>query len=186
MIDNNDILKKRVYAFTTDCLIIVITNYFFIASFIDFIKLVFFHFTMKTQLFFIQKLEIMTSATLATLFFSYFTIFYFVTNGQTMGKNLFGLRVVSSEGEIGIKQAIQRSSSYLFCALFGSFLFALSFIRKDGKSLADVMSKTSVIYDDKTKCKTSEVQTEFQLELMDAIHNQEVEKIVPVQKNKAA
>ena len=186
MIESNDILKKRVYAFTTDFLIVVITNYFFVASFIDFIKLVFFHFTTRTQLFFIQKLEIMSSVTLATLLFSYFTIFYFVTNGQTMGKTLFGLRVVSLTGEINLKQAMQRSFSYFFCAMFGSFLFALSFIRKDGKSLADIMSKTSVVYDSKIQNKSSEIQTEFQLELMDIIQYQKNEKKLLKQENKAA
>lgn len=151
----DDILKKRVYAFTSDFLIVIITNYFFIASFINFIKAIFFHLPTNTQLFFIHKLEIMSSLLFLTLIFSYFSIFYFVTNGQTMGKILFGLRVVSPEGEITLKQAMQRSASYLFCAIFGSFLLSLSFIRKDGKSLADIMSKTNVTFDGKDNEKSN-------------------------------
>ena len=103
-----------------------------------------------------------------------------------MGKLLFGLKVVPLKGEISLTQAMQRSASYLLCAMFGSFLFSLSFIRKDGKSLADIVSKTSVAYDEKSKNEVSEAQTFFQLELINVTQNNKDEKIIPEQSNKVA
>lgn len=187
MFQTSDILKKRVYALTTDFFIVVIANYFLMASFVNFIKTVFFHFPLRAQLFFIHKLGMMSSVSLMTLTFAYFSIFYFATNGRTIGKTLFGLKVTSEDGEITLKQAMQRSIAYFICAIFGSFLFALSFIRKDDKSLADVLSATSVVYDQKMEASSTETGTEFQLTLMDSLQdqdqNQEAEYFKP---NKAA
>lgn len=183
MFQTSDILKKRVYALTTDFFIIVVANYFLMASFTNFIKTVFFHLPIRAQLFFIQKLGMMSSVSLMSLAFAYFSIFYFATNGQTMGKSLFGLQVVSKDGHITIIQAMQRSFAYFACAFFGSFLFALSFIRKDDKSLADIFSGTDVVYEESVK--VAETGTEFQLTLIDSI--QEQSEVPPIfEENKAA
>jgi uncharacterized RDD family membrane protein YckC len=171
MFKSNDILKKRVYALTTDFFIVVVTNYFLMASFTNFLKVVFFHFPLRAQLFLVHKLAMMTSVSLMSLTFAYFSIFYFVTNGRTMGKTLFGLKVTAPSGEMTLKQAMQRSFAYFTCAIFGSFLFALSFIRKDAKSLADMFSGTSVVYD-----KTEVATTEFQLTLLSEIESFEENK----------
>jgi uncharacterized RDD family membrane protein YckC len=184
MFQTSDILKKRVYALTTDFFIVIVTNYFLMASFTNFLKTVFFHFPLHAQLFLVHKLAMMTSVSLVSLTFAYFSIFYFVTNGRTMGKTLFGLKVVSAEGELTLKQSMQRSLAYFACAMFGSFLFALSFIRKDDKSLADVFSGTSVAYDIKD---TADVTgTEFQLSLVEAINESPPEEIEYFEQNKAA
>jgi uncharacterized RDD family membrane protein YckC len=127
----------------------------------------------------------MTSVSLMSLTFAYFSIFYFVTNGRTMGKTLFGLKVVSAEGEITLKQSMQRSFAYFICAMFGSFLFALSFIRKDDKSLADVLSRTSVAYD--IKDEKIIASTEFQLPLVESMNeSQQDEEVEYFEQNKAA
>jgi uncharacterized RDD family membrane protein YckC len=169
MLKTGDILKKRVYALTLDFFLIVITNYFLIASFTNFLKTVFFHFPIRIQLSLVKNLGMMTSVSLMSLTFAYFTIFYFVTNGKTMGKTLFGLKVMSEDGEITLKQSMQRAAAYFACAMFGSFLFALSFIRKDKKSLADVFSGTTVTYDLEASTEKTQKGTEFQLTLADFI-----------------
>jgi uncharacterized RDD family membrane protein YckC len=167
MFNTSVILKKRVYALTTDLFIIVMSNYFFMASFTNFLKTIFFHLSTNTQIFMVNKLSLLSPVLLTTLTFSYFSIFYFVTNGHTMGKIIFGLKVVSQNGDITLKQSIQRSLAYLSCAFFGSFLFALSFIRKDDKSLADIFSKTDVILDVKIENPEEIFGTEFQLSLIE-------------------
>jgi hypothetical protein len=43
---------------------------------------------------------------------------------------------------------MKRSAAYIVCAMTGSFLFSLPYFRKDHKSLADLISKTSVVTDD--------------------------------------
>lgn len=139
------ILKKRVYAFTTDLGIVITVNYFMMAAFNQFIQTVFFHFPFKAQMFLINKLAMMTSISLMSLTFAYFSLFYFMTNGRTMGKSLFGLQVKNADGEeLTLNQSMLRAIAYFTCAITGSFLFALSYIRKDQKSLADVFSGTMV------------------------------------------
>ncbi len=187
MKQNNDMLKKRVYALTTDFFIVVVTNYFLMASFTGFLKTVFFHFPLRAQLFLIHKLSLMTSVSLLSLTFAYFSIFYFVTNGRTMGKTLFGLKVITNDelldSELTLNQSMKRSFSYIVCAMFGSFLFALSFVRKDEKSIADIFSNTNVTYDrkDENKMSTQSFGTEFQLTLIDSIKMQEENAELPDQ-----
>ncbi len=179
----SDLLKKRVYALTMDFFIVVVTNYFLMASFTNFLKTVFFSLPLRAQMFLVQKLAVMSSISLLSLTFAYFSIFYFVTNGRTMGKSMFGLKVVTEDNtEMTLKQSMQRSIAYLTCAMFGSFLFALSFIRKDKKSLADVFSNTSVAFDQYTEEK---VGSEFQLTLLDSISS-EPTFISSEEENKAA
>lgn len=170
MFQTSDLVKKRVYALTMDFFIVVVTNYFLMASFTNFLKTIFFYLPFRSQLFLISKLAVMSSVSLMTLTFAYFSLFYFVTNGHTMGKTMFGLKVRNSDNsEISLKQAIQRTLAYFVCAMFGSFLFALSFIRKDGKSLADVLSGTTVDYDKVIIEEKEKIGTEFQLTLLQTV-----------------
>lgn len=167
------ILKKRVYALTADLGIIVFTNFFLMASFNQFIHTVFFHFPFEAQLFLIKKMSIINSISLMSLTFTYFTLFYFVTNGRTMGKTLLGLQVKNLDGsELTLNQSILRSLAYFTCAIMGSFLFALSYIRKDEKSLADIFSGSIVGHDSYDEVAQG---TEFQLSLIKAEHDHELE-----------
>jgi uncharacterized RDD family membrane protein YckC len=160
------ILKKRVYAFTADLGIVVVANYFLMASFTHFVETVFFYFPTKVQLFLINKMAVMSSISLMSLTFAYFSLFYFVTNGRTVGKSFFGLQVRNTNGEeLSLQQSMMRAIAYFTCAITGSFLFALSYIRKDEKSLADVFSGTTVELDFFEEKMTG---TEFQLTLLEA------------------
>lgn len=165
MIQDMSVLKKRVYAFTADLSIIVVSNYFLMAAFTHFVQTVFFHFPMRMQLFLINKMGVMSSISLMSLTFAYFSLFYYVTNGRTMGKTLMGLKVENADkSELTLWQSMSRALAYFTCAMFGSFLFALSYIRKDQKSLADVFSGTHVSLDTPDK----DAGTEFELALVEA------------------
>ncbi len=166
------ILKRRVYAFTIDLGIITVTNYFLMAAFTQFIQTVFFHLPMKAQLFLVNKMGAMTSVSLMSLTFAYFSLFYFVTNGRTMGKTLFALKAQNADKtELTLYQSMLRALAYFTCAMTGSFLFALSFIRKDEKSLADVFSGTHVVTD------VPEEVTEFKTVLTIATEETAVEYV---------
>ena len=178
------ILKRRVYAFTADLGIITVSNYFFTASMTKFIHTVFFHLPMKTQMFLISKMGMMFSITLMSLTFAYFSLFYFMTNGHTMGKSLFGLKVQNADkSELTLQQSMFRALAYFTCAMTGSFLFALSFIRKDQKSLADVFSSSTVVFDMPDE---AVVGTEFQLALRAVEDLPEKEFEEEYEENKAA
>lgn len=187
MFTTNELLKKRTWAMTMDLFIVTATNYFLMAAFTNFIRTVFFHFPIKAQLFLIQKFTMMTSVTMLSLMFAYFSLFYYVTNGRTMGKTIFGLKVVNEDhSEITLFQAMKRSFSYFVCVIFGSFLFALSFIRKDQKSLADLFSSSSVVLDTPKPVAAEETGTEFQLTLLHSVQAQEAEEPEYFEQNKAA
>lgn len=163
------ILKKRVYALTTDLGIVVVANYFLMASFNQFVTTVFFYFSTKIQMMLIDKMAVMNSISLMSLTFAYFSLFYFVTNGRTVGKSFFGLQVKNANGEdLTLNQSMMRALAYFTCAMTGSFLFALSYIRKDEKSLADVFSNSTVGLDFFEEKRSG---TEFQLTLLDAQHD---------------
>ena len=167
------ILKKRVYAFTIDMGIVVVANFFLMAAFKQFIHTVFFHFPFKMQLILINKMTIMSSISLMSLMFAYFSLFYFVTNGRTIGKTLFGLQVKNADNsEMTLTQSMLRPLAYFTCAMTGSFLFALSYIRKDEKSLADIFSNCIVEYDVFEKKAQG---TEFQLSLLEAQSDYEID-----------
>lgn len=182
MFNFDTVLRKRTFAFTIDLGIIITTNYFLMAAFTDFLKIVFFHFPIKTQLLLIHKFKLFNSVSVLSLMFAYFTVFYFVTNGKTMGKMLMGLTVKSENKEMSLKECMLRSITYIFCAWFASIPFIISFIRKDQKSLADLFSGTNVFMEEMNPINIQ--QTEFQLSLLDAIKEDEVE--IGNSENKAA
>lgn len=169
MFNNNTILKKRTYAFTLDLAIIVGVNYFSMAAFSDFLKIVFFHFPIHVQLTLIEKFKYVHSVSLLSFMFAYFSIFYFATNGQTMGKMILKLKVNASK-EMTLTQSMLRAISYIMCAMFGSVMFILPFIRSDKKSLADLISGTTVTEDNAANV----LETEFQLSLFDAMATENV------------
>lgn len=157
------ILKKRVNAFTMDLFIIVAMNYFFMAAFTDFLKIVFFHFPITTQLFLIHKFKYLHSFSILSIAFAYFSIFYFTTNGQTMGKMILGLKVKSNNPELTLNESMIRAASYIGCIWFASLPFLVSFFRKDQKGIACLFSNTKVVLAEEAH---KEHQTEFQLSLM--------------------
>lgn len=164
MFNLDPLLKKRVNAFTFDLFLIIGMNYFLMASFTNFLKVMFFHFPIHTQLMLINKFKYIHSLSLISIMFAYFSIFYFTTNGQTMGKMITGLRVKSQSDEMTLKESMIRAISYVVCAWLGSVLFITSFVRKDQKSVADLLSGTSVDVEIVNK---TVPQTEFQLTLID-------------------
>jgi len=185
MFTTNELLKKRTWAMTLDLFIVTATNYFLMAAFTNFVRTVFFHFPIKAQIFLVHKFSMMTSVSMLSLLFAYFSLFLYVTNGRTMGKTIFGLKVINEDqSEITLIQAMKRSFSYFTCMMFGSVLFGLSFIRKDQKSLADLVSSSSVVLE--THQPVAETTgTEFQLTLLHSVEAEETEPEY-FEQNKAA
>ncbi len=177
----DSILKKRVYAFTIDMAIIVVTNAFLVAAFNQFIRTVFFHLPTKMQIVLIDKTSFMNSVSLLSFAFAYFSLFYFLTNGKTMGKIILHIKAINADkSEISLKQSMLRSFAYITCALTGIFLFALSHIRKDEKSLADIFSGMNVIADvhEVTTVATvagEETVTEFEIALRRSMQAKAIE-----------
>jgi uncharacterized RDD family membrane protein YckC len=172
MLNSHSLLKKRTVAFTIDLALIVGINYFLMASFTNFLKVVFFHFPIKTQLMLIHKFNLINSVSVVSVLFAYFTIFHYVTNGKTMGKMFMEIEVKSPRGELTLLDSIKRTLAYVGCVWFASIPFVLPYLRKDQKSLADLFSNTEVILSEKV---TIVPETEFQLTLIHSINEMENE-----------
>ncbi|MGB7069144.1 MAG: RDD family protein [Pyrinomonadaceae bacterium] len=69
-------------------------------------------------------------------------------NGQTIGKMLTGLRIVSSDGRAASMRslALRHLVGYTATILTAGLGFLVSAIRRDGRSLADLIAGTMVVY----------------------------------------
>jgi uncharacterized RDD family membrane protein YckC len=67
--------------------------------------------------------------------------------GQTVGKALFGLRVISADGErVHIRQAFIRLGGYWLSALFLFFGYLISLVDDQRRCLHDRLAGTLVVY----------------------------------------
>jgi uncharacterized RDD family membrane protein YckC len=78
----------------------------------------------------------------------YFGLITWLTNGQTLGKRLFRVRVVSlTHSKITLWQAIERSLGYGASALEGGFGFLQYFIHHNHACVHDRIAETIVVQD---------------------------------------
>jgi len=172
----NPILKKRINAFTVDLAIIVSFNYFLMASFTNFLKIVFFHLNIQTQIYLLEKFTLINSVSLLGIMFAYFSIFYFTTNGKTMGKMIFDLHIKNAtDTELSLKESMVRAFSYTLLSPM-AFLLTLPLFTKNLKGLPDYFSNTEVVLTPKEA--TTVPQTEFQLTLIDCLNESNENEIV--------
>src|SRR3989338_3993937 len=81
-------------------------------------------------------------------FASYMTIYNWYWNGQTIGKKLWGLRVIhenAPDAELSFWRALARTGCYGLSYLSFGLGFALALLRSDQKALHDLLSQTKVI-----------------------------------------
>ncbi len=80
-----------------------------------------------------------------TLFILYFT-FFFYWGGQTPGKMLMGLRVVTDKHEdLPLLRALARSLSYFLSSLFLGVGFLLAALNREKRALHDFIARTYVV-----------------------------------------
>ncbi len=151
------IINKRIYAFIVDLGVIYFLKFFSLILYL------------KTMGFFLSALPIANKQKIFTninllnnylfivIFTGYFLSCFFITNGKTLGKFLFNLKLVTSkEEETLLDQYLIRTFTYLFCYLNGIFLLLIPLVTKDGKGLPDWLSGTMVVYDSEERIKQSE------------------------------
>jgi len=151
------ILKKRIYAFIVDLGVIYFLKFF---TLILYLKTISFFLTAiplenKEKLF--TNITLLDKYLLIVIFTGYFLSCFFITNGRTIGKFLFNLKLVSKkEDGILLDQYLIRTFTYLFCYLNGLFLLLIPLVTKNGKGLPDWLSGTMVVYDSEERIKQSE------------------------------
>jgi uncharacterized RDD family membrane protein YckC len=84
--------------------------------------------------------------TFPAVYFFYVCLLEGLWEGQTIGKRLFGLRVVKHGKPIGLKESLQRNLLRIVDAFpAGLYLVGLYFIRKRGRRLGDLYAGTEVV-----------------------------------------
>lgn len=157
------LLVKRLFAYLVDIALINFVNFLTAVSFISAYSII--HHTTGAELkAFASSPGMIYSlrASVALYYVFYFTLCFWYW-GKTVGKKIFGLKVVKSNGsDLSLLTASLRTAGYVLGGqlLFG-LGFALAFFRKDAKGLHDLIAGTKVIASDTTQPATEEVGQEI-------------------------
>jgi uncharacterized RDD family membrane protein YckC len=145
-----DLLRKRLYSFTFDILIIFILNKGLMGLYFKTLEQ---HYPLNQRLY-DQALEIypfIQFSLFTCLFFGYFIWAQYVWDGKTIGTHLNKIKVVNSNKKIpALGQISLRTLGTFICYISGLILFIPIAFTKDNKGLADWMSSTYIIRDDTT------------------------------------
>ena len=96
------------------------------------------------------------------VFCSYFALSYFMSEGKTLGKIIFGLQIsTNNQKRLELKHCLLRSIGYYFCYLPMAVLFIIPFIRSDQRGIPDWLSGTSVSLNKKQDKKTTIEETDI-------------------------
>lgn len=137
------LLSKRIYAFTIDLAVIVFLQKSLINLYtFSFKQMTFFKGTDLSS-----QMEHPLETLLTTiLVISYFTLSYYLFNGQSIGKTLFKMRVLSKDHvEMTLFESFARANGYFICLFPLSILFIIPFLTKSSRGIPDWLSRTEVV-----------------------------------------
>jgi uncharacterized RDD family membrane protein YckC len=142
------LLKDRSYAFITDLFLIGIINRAIMFTYGNFVRTFFYQMPYSVQKSFNEQMVQATSLSFIVVFWGYFLLSYYLSEGRTPGKIIFHLKVQSPhthEGHLSLKSCVLRTLGY-FVALPSFFaLLAIPFFRKDKKGIPDMLSNTFIM-----------------------------------------
>lgn len=147
-VNKEDLIRKRCFAFTVDLMFIIMINRAIMFTYMNFIRTFFLHIPYHAQSNLVEGLPQIHLTTLLAVFFGYFTISYYMGEGQTPGKLLFGLRIYSKRKnsiKLNLQESILRTMGYFLCYITGFVFFLIPFLRRDQKGIPDWFSRTEVI-----------------------------------------
>lgn len=137
------LLKSRIYAFSLDIFFIMLLSLVIYTNLILLLRLYFLNLNFSIQIFLLQFIYLFPTLIFFSMSFFYFSSFYFLTNGKTFGKKVFQISLQTNHKKLSVKKSCIRAFTINLTILFGSFLFIIPFLRKDTKSLADILSNTN-------------------------------------------
>ncbi len=159
------IIGKRIHAFTVDLFFIFVLKQITVSSFLRSLDLIFFKLPFKFQFLLTKEFAIFSNLTLLSIFFTYFTLFTFLSNGRTPGKYIFGLRVFAKNHELTLFQCIGRTLTNLFCVFTFCLPFLATIYKKNNQGPSEIFSKTYVGFERKPLI--VDHQTSWQLSFFD-------------------
>jgi uncharacterized RDD family membrane protein YckC len=148
---SKELLKKRSYAFTMDLFIITLINKGIIFTYVNFLETYLYQLPTSFQLSINQKISQLNNLSLLLVFWGYFLFSYYMGEGRTPGKLIFGIKVHSphrGDDHLSFKEAFMRTGGYFIGCFTGMLLLALPFLRKDSKGIPDFLSHTHIVCED--------------------------------------
>lgn len=149
--DKSQLFKNRIYAFTFDMFMVGLISKLVMFTYTSFLRSFFHQLRYQVQDTLASGLPAIHFSVLMTVFFSYFFVSFYTSEGKTLGKMMFGLRVYSPTQPrmaLTLNESFKRTMGYLVCYATGLFLFALPLVRSDRRGLPDFFSKTEVVFED--------------------------------------
>ncbi len=130
----NGLIRPRIHAFLIDLMMIKLIYYGSIFCVLLFMTELNINWRYED----FAEIKGKSIACLYLIFVMYFSLSFYLSNGKTVGKMFFGLKVYSLDGnkELSLKQSFLRSLGYGFNTIFLFLPFALVFFNKQQKSPA--------------------------------------------------
>lgn len=150
-VNKQQLFRHRVYAFTFDMFMVGLTSKLVMFTYTSFLRTFFHQLRFQVQDTLAKGVPLIHLSVLMAVFFSYFFISYYTSEGKTLGKMMFGLRVYSPthpRTALTLSESFKRTMGYLVCYVTGLFLFALPLVRSDRRGLPDFFSNTEVTFED--------------------------------------
>ncbi|WP_127714739.1 RDD family protein [Halobacteriovorax sp. HLS] len=145
---NDAILKDRAYAFFTDIFLISIITRAVLLTYSNFIRTFFFQMEYTAQRSIQSKIIETNLLSFCVVFWGYFLLSYYLSEGKTPGKIIFHLKVQhphSHNEQLTLKECFMRTLGYFLTLPSFFTLLSIAYIRKDRKGLPDLLSNTFVI-----------------------------------------
>ena len=140
-----NMLKKRVFAFTVDFYIITFLYKGLMAIYVSFLQKSLFFLPLAVKKALLINLAPIEFLIFTVIFWGHFTCCYFMSNGKSPGKVLFGLQVYSDlDRSLGLRDCLLRTMGYYLCYLPLCLPFIIPFLRSDERGLPDWPSRTHV------------------------------------------
>jgi uncharacterized RDD family membrane protein YckC len=145
---NEAVLKDRSYAFFTDIFLIGIINRAIMFTYANFIRTFFYQMPYSVQKSLNEKMFEINTMSFFVVFWGYFLLSYYLSEGKTPGKIIFHLKVQSPhthEGHLSLKACAMRTLGYFVSMPSFFALLAIPYFRKDKKGIPDMLSNTFVM-----------------------------------------
>lgn len=150
-------LSQRIVAFGIDIFMVGMIKLAITISFTIYVQTFFDELDFSQQVYLFHALDGVEVLTAAFVFLGYFTMSFYFMEGRTFGKHLLKIRAVkndfvcdndNTELHYTLKDAFMRTLGYLAAYLSLGVLYALPFVRKDKRSLADIFSGSMILTND--------------------------------------
>ena len=141
-------IKDRSYAFFTDLFLIAIINRAVMFTYANFLRTFFYQMPYSVQKNISEKMIEMNTISFLIVFWAYFLLSYYLSEGKTPGKIMFHLKVQSphtNEGHLSLQSCIMRTLGYFISMPTFFALLAIPYFRKDKKGIPDLLSNTFVM-----------------------------------------